>query len=87
MQKNFDQNLNRINIDVKYIQEFSQTKMSIIVVDRIRSLVIELKNDDAFNTLHAMGQGIYSTRILTVLSYVSIFESYWNYLNYMKNRQ
>ena len=51
--------------------------MSIIVVDRIRSLVIELKNDDTFNTLHAMGQGIYSTRILTVLSYVSIFESYW----------
>ena len=69
--------LKQFNIDVKYIQEFSQTKMSIIVVDRIRSLVIELKNDDAFNTLHAMGQGIYSTRILTVLSYVSIFESYW----------
>ena len=69
--------LKQFNIDVKYIQEFSQTKMSIIIVDRIRSLVIELKNDDAFNTLHAMGQGIYSTRILTVLSYVSIFESYW----------
>jgi two-component system sensor histidine kinase VicK len=65
------------NIDVKYIQEFSQTKISIIVVDRSKSLVIELENDNALNTLDAMGQSTYSTRILTVLSYVSIFESYW----------
>jgi two-component system, OmpR family, sensor histidine kinase VicK len=65
------------NIDVKFIQEFSQTKMTIVVVDRIRSLVIELKNDNALNSIDAMGQSTYSTRILTVLSYVSIFESYW----------
>jgi two-component system, OmpR family, sensor histidine kinase VicK len=65
------------NIEVKYIQEFSQTKMTILVVDRSSSLVIELQNDQAENTLEAMGQSIYSTRILTVLSYVSIFESYW----------
>jgi two-component system sensor histidine kinase VicK len=69
--------LKRHNIDVKYIQEFSQTKISIIVVDRNKSLVVELKNDNALNTLDAMGQSTYSTRILTVLSYVSIFESYW----------
>lgn len=69
--------LKQYNIDVKYIQEFSQTKISIIVVDRKSSLVIELRNDNAANTLDAMGLSTYSTRILTVLSYVSIFESYW----------
>jgi hypothetical protein len=69
--------LTQHNINVKYIQEFSQTKMTILVVDRTGSLVIELKNDNTMNTLDAMGQSTYSTRILTVLSYVSIFESYW----------
>lgn len=65
------------NIDIKFIQEFSQTKISMIIVDRKSSMVVEVKNDDAVNTLDAMGQSTYSTRILTVLSYVSIFESYW----------
>ena len=65
------------NFEIKYIQEFSQTKISIVVGDRKRSLVIELRNDDAVNSLDAMGHTTYSTRILTVLSYVSIFESYW----------
>ncbi|HEY7109980.1 MAG TPA: hypothetical protein VH415_11150 [Nitrososphaeraceae archaeon] len=69
--------LKRSNIDVKYIQEFSQTKISILVADRKISLVIELKDDNAINTVDAMGQSTYSTRKLTVLSYVSIFESYW----------
>ena len=69
--------LRRHYIDLKYIQEFSQTKMTILVVDRTRSLVIELKNDNTMNTLEAIGHSTCSTRILTVLSYVSIFESYW----------
>ena len=47
--------LKHYNIDVKYIQEFSQTKISILVVDRTKSLVIELQNDNALNTLDAMG--------------------------------
>jgi hypothetical protein len=65
------------NFDIKFIQEFSQTKISIIVIDRKYSFVIELKNDYAVSTFDAMGIATYSTRILTVLSYVSIFESYW----------
>jgi two-component system sensor histidine kinase VicK len=65
------------NINIKFIQEFSQTKISIVIVDRRRSIVTEVKNDDASTTLEAIGQSTYSTRILTVLSYVSIFESYW----------
>jgi two-component system, OmpR family, sensor histidine kinase VicK len=69
--------LKHYNIDVKYIQEISQTKMTIGVVDRTKSIVIELKNYRALDTLEAIGQSTYTTRILTVLSYVSIFESYW----------
>jgi two-component system sensor histidine kinase VicK len=65
------------DIEIKYIQEFSQTKITILVVDRIRSHVIELKNDNTMNTLEAIGYSTYSTRVLTVLSYVSILESYW----------
>jgi hypothetical protein len=66
--KNYD-------IDIKFIQEFSQTKISIMVVDKKSSIVVEVKDDDALNSLDA--QSTYSTRVLTVLSYVSIFESYW----------
>ena len=63
--------LKNYNIVVKYIQEFSQTKITMMVVDRKSSFVIEIKKDDATNTLDAVGQSTYSTRILTVLSYVS----------------
>jgi hypothetical protein len=67
----------KYNIYIKYVPVFSQTKISMIIVDRESSLVIEVKNDNAIDTLEAMGQSPYSTRILTVLSYVSLFESYW----------
>jgi hypothetical protein len=69
--------LKKYNIEVRYIQEFSQTKMTIMIVDRRSSIVIEVKNDKATDPLDAIGQTTYSTRNLTVLSHVSIFESYW----------
>lgn len=62
------------NFDIKFIQEFSQTKIQILVIDRKYSFVIELKNDNAPNTFDAVGIATFSTRILTVLSYVLIFE-------------
>ncbi len=67
----------RYSIDVKFVPIFSQTKMTIAIVDRKASIVIELRNDNTMDTLEAIGQSTHSTRILTVLSYVSIFESYW----------
>ena len=69
--------LKQFNIDVKYIQEFSQTKISMLIVDRKCSLVVELKDDALMDPLKAVGLSTYSTRIMSVLSYVSIFESYW----------
>jgi hypothetical protein len=37
-------------------------------------------------TLEAMGQSTYSTRILTVLYYVSFFETYWTLLELHEER-
>lgn len=45
-------------------------------MERKCSVVVELKND-VIDPLSAIGYSTYSTRIMTVLSYVSIFESYW----------
>jgi two-component system, OmpR family, sensor histidine kinase VicK len=68
--------LKKCNIHLNYIQEFSQTKISVLIVDRKCSMVVELKKD-VIDPMEAIGYSTYSTRIMTVLSYVSIFESYW----------
>ena len=64
-------------IDIRYIEPGLQTHVSIVVVDRKSSLVVELKDDEKKSSYEAMGLGTYSNRKATVLSYVSIFESLW----------
>ena len=64
-------------IEVRYIEPGLQTNVTIVVVDRKSSLVVELKNDEKESSYEAMGFGTYSNRKTTVLSYVSIFESLW----------
>ena len=64
-------------IDIRYIEPGLQTHVSIVVVDRKWSLVVELKDDTKKSSYEAMGLGTYSNRKATVLSYVSIFESLW----------
>ncbi|MGC2575373.1 MAG: HAMP domain-containing sensor histidine kinase [Candidatus Nitrosopolaris sp.] len=64
-------------IEVRYIEPGSQTNVTIVVVDRKSSLVVELKDDEKESFYEAMGFGTYSNRMATVLSYVSIFESLW----------
>ena len=63
----------QLNIDFRYIEESLQTKMTILVVDRVFSLVVELKDDERNSTYEAT----YSRSKSTVLSYVAIFESLW----------
>jgi signal transduction histidine kinase len=65
------------NIDVRYIEPGLQTYVTIFVVDRKSSLVVELKDDSRKSSYEAMGLGMFSNRKATVLSYVSIFESLW----------
>ena len=64
-------------IDIRYIEPGLQTYVTIVVVDRKSSLVVELKDDTKQSSSEAMGWGTYSNRKATVLSYVSIFESLW----------
>jgi hypothetical protein len=55
----------------------SVTTVTIVVVDRKESLVIEKKDDSKQNFIDAVGMATYSNSKPTVLSYVSIFENLW----------
>jgi two-component system sensor histidine kinase VicK len=67
-----------IKIEIRNIEEPSQTKVSLLVVDRTSLLSAELKDDSKETSLEAIGLATYSNSKPTVLSYASIFESLWN---------
>jgi two-component system sensor histidine kinase VicK len=64
-------------IDVRYIVQMSDTKATILVVDRKASLVMELKDDSKTTFIEAIGLSTYSNSKAGVLSYVAIFENLW----------
>ena len=64
-------------VEVRPMEQVSQTKVSVLLVDRKFSLVVELKDDAMESSLQAIGLATYSNSPATVLSYVSIFESLW----------
>jgi two-component system, OmpR family, sensor histidine kinase VicK len=53
------------------------TTVTIVVVDRKESLVIEKTDDSKENFIDAVGISTYSNSKPTVLSYISIFENLW----------
>jgi signal transduction histidine kinase len=55
----------------------SETKATILVVDRKVSLVMELKDDTKSTFYEAIGLSTYSNSKAGVLSYVAIFENLW----------
>ena len=63
--------------NIRFIEPYLQTKVSLLIVDRNFSLAVELKNDAVYRSYEAMGLATYSNSKPTVLSYVSIFESLW----------
>jgi two-component system sensor histidine kinase VicK len=67
-----------IKIEIRNIEEPSQTKVSLLIVDRTSLLSAELKDDSKETSLEAIGLATYSNSKATVLSYASIFESLWN---------
>ena len=77
-------------IDVKYIEQMTETKATILVVDRKASLVMELRDDSKTTFFEAIGLSTYSNSRAGVLSYVAIFENFWKQselyhsLNYIK---
>jgi signal transduction histidine kinase len=64
-------------IDVRYIEQMTETKATILVVDRKTSLVMELRDDSKTTFFEAIGLSTYSNSRAGVLSYVAIFENFW----------
>jgi two-component system, OmpR family, sensor histidine kinase VicK len=64
-------------IDVRYIEQMSETKATILVVDRNASLVMELRDDSKTTFIESIGLSTYSNSKAGVLSYVAIFENLW----------
>jgi len=64
-------------IDIKYIEQMSETKATILVVDRKDSMVMELKDDSKSTFYEAIGLSTHSNSKAGVLSYVAIFENLW----------
>src|SRR5919197_4206629 len=59
-------------------EKITVTTVTIVVVDRKESLVIEKKDDLKEDFIEAVGIATYSNSKPTVLSYISIFESLWS---------
>ncbi|HET8794633.1 MAG TPA: HAMP domain-containing sensor histidine kinase [Nitrososphaeraceae archaeon] len=78
---------NSLKIDIKYLPEPLQLKVTIIVVDRSHSMAVELINDNVDNSIEAMGLSTYSNSKSTVLYYVSIFESLWKQADIYKKAE
>ena len=66
-------------IDVRYIEQMTETKATILVVDRKASLVMELRDDSKTTFVEAIGLSTYSNSKAGVLSYVAIFENLFGY--------
>ena len=64
-------------IEIRYVEPGLQTQVTILIVDRKTSIVVELKDDSNKTAFDAMGLGIYTNRVASVLPYVSMFESLW----------
>jgi len=72
---------NGTKIDIKSIEETSEitiNTVTIIVIDRKISLVIEKEDDAKEDFMEAIGSATYSSSRPTVLSYISIFQILWN---------
>jgi signal transduction histidine kinase len=71
--------------DVRYIEQMSETKATILVVDRNASLVMELRDDSKTTFIEAIGLSTYSNSKAGVSSYVAIFENLWRQAELYQN--
>lgn len=70
-------NSKKVEIEIRNIEQLSQTKVTILIVDKKFSLTVELKDDSKGTSYEAVGLATYSNSKATVLSYISIFETLW----------
>src|SRR5574340_647153 len=71
--------------NIRFMQPVLQSKISILIVDKIYSLIVELKDDLKETSHDAMGISLYSDSTASISSYVSIFESRWITLELHEN--
>jgi two-component system, OmpR family, sensor histidine kinase VicK len=65
------------NVNVRNMEAALQTKVTVVVVDRKLSLVVELKDDSQDDIRKALQSAVYSNTKSAAISYVAIFESLW----------
>jgi hypothetical protein len=70
-------NITREQVSVQCLNKSSQTKITILIIDKTYSLTIEMKDSAATSFSEAIGFATYSNSESTVSSYISIFESLW----------
>jgi hypothetical protein len=84
---NFKQSFSdNIQIEIRYIESVMlTTQATILVTDRKKSMVMEIKDDSKMNFEEAIGLSTYSNSKAGVLSYVSIFENLWKQIELYEN--
>jgi two-component system sensor histidine kinase VicK len=68
-------------LQIRYLEslpKYNVTTVTILVVDRKISLVMEKVDDSKETFVEAVGLSTYSTSEPTIMSYVSTFENFWN---------
>jgi hypothetical protein len=77
------------NIQIREIRPSIRSSIAVLLVDRKFSLALELKDDTRRDLVEAIGIGTvsYSTNKSTVLSYVSMFESFMELSEMYKKSQ
>jgi two-component system sensor histidine kinase VicK len=75
--------LSTSNFNIKFIEPLS--KVSILIIDRRYSLVVETIDDEKQILAEAIGFATFSNSVPTVLSYTSIFESFWKQAELYEN--
>jgi len=64
-------------LDIRSLDKSLRTQMGILVVDRKKSVIIELKDDTKDSFYDAAGVAAYSNSKPIAISYASIFETLW----------
>jgi len=84
----YNSNIKILHLDSESNLNVTILPATILIVDRKASLAIEKVNDSSEHFTEAVGLSSYSTSEPTVISYISIFENFWNQLElYQKLKQ
>ena len=64
-------------VDFRIAEENLQTQITLVLIDKIHCMIVELKDDTRDSSYNAAGLSTYSNSKSIILSYTSIFEILW----------